>query len=53
MTMPNDTASPRSPFSYEAAFGRNLGWVTEGEQQTLRQNCVRLPAWAGSAAPIS
>lgn len=47
MTTPNDAAPPRSLFSYEAAFGRNLGWVTESEQQTLRRKRVAIAGLGG------
>jgi molybdopterin/thiamine biosynthesis adenylyltransferase len=40
------TASP-SVYSYEAAFSRNLGWVTEAEQQRLRRSRVCIAGLGG------
>jgi molybdopterin/thiamine biosynthesis adenylyltransferase len=34
-------------FSYENAFSRNIGWVTEAEQQTLRQKRVAIAGLGG------
>jgi molybdopterin/thiamine biosynthesis adenylyltransferase len=34
-------------FSYEQAFDRNLGWVSEGEQQTLRSKRVAIAGLGG------
>ena len=35
------------PFDYDTAFSRNLGWVTPGEQQTLRGKCVAIAGLGG------
>lgn len=34
-------------FSYENAFSRNIGWVTEAEQQTLRKKRVAIAGLGG------
>ena len=34
-------------FDYAAAFSRNLGWLTEGEQQTLRSKRVAIAGMGG------
>ena len=34
-------------FSYEEAFGRNLGWFTAAEQQALRRKCVAIAGMGG------
>jgi molybdopterin/thiamine biosynthesis adenylyltransferase/nitroreductase len=34
-------------FDYDAAFSRNLGWVTEAEQQQLRQKCIAIAGLGG------
>ena len=34
-------------FGYEEAFGRNLGWLTEGEQQRLRDRTVGVAGLGG------
>jgi molybdopterin/thiamine biosynthesis adenylyltransferase len=34
-------------FNYEKAFSRNIGWVTEEEQQTLRRKCVAIAGLGG------
>ena len=34
-------------FSYDEAFGRNIGWVTAGEQQTLRGKRVAIAGLGG------
>lgn len=34
-------------FNYEAAFSRNIGWVTEDEQARLRQSCVAIGGMGG------
>jgi molybdopterin/thiamine biosynthesis adenylyltransferase len=34
-------------FSYEEAFGRNLGWFTIAEQQSLRGKCVAIAGMGG------
>lgn len=36
-----------SVYSYEAAFSRNLGWVTEAEQQRLRRSRVCIAGLGG------
>ena len=35
------------PFDYATAFSRNLGWVTEDEQQTLRSKRVAIAGMGG------
>lgn len=37
-------------FSYDEAFSRNIGWVTEAEQQRLRQARVAIGGLGGLAA---
>ena len=39
--------SARAAFEYGEAFSRNLGWVTEAEQQTLRTKRVALAGMGG------
>lgn len=34
-------------FDYEQAFSRNIGWVTEAEQQALRNKCVAIAGAGG------
>lgn len=34
-------------FDYDAAFSRNLGWVTEAEQQLLRSKCIAIAGLGG------
>jgi molybdopterin/thiamine biosynthesis adenylyltransferase len=34
-------------FDYDTAFARNLGWVTEPEQRTLRRKCVAIAGLGG------
>ena len=34
-------------FSYERAFSRNIGWVTEAEQQTLRRKRIAIAGLGG------
>lgn len=34
-------------FDYDAAFSRNLGWVTEAEQQQLRSKCIAIAGLGG------
>jgi molybdopterin-synthase adenylyltransferase len=41
------TASPASAYSYEVAFSRNIGWVTEGEQEKLRRARVCIAGLGG------
>jgi molybdopterin-synthase adenylyltransferase len=41
------TASPASAYSYEAAFSRNIGWVTGGEQEKLRRARVCIAGLGG------
>ncbi|SFQ04997.1 ThiF family protein [Nitrosomonas cryotolerans] len=36
-----------SGFSYETAFSRNIGWVTQAEQQTLRKKRVAIGGLGG------
>ena len=36
-----------SAWTYEAAFSRNLGWVTEAEQQRLRRSRVSIAGLGG------
>lgn len=36
-----------SPFNYNTAFSRNIGWVTEAEQQTLRNARVAIAGMGG------
>jgi hypothetical protein len=40
-------ATPPFVFSYGAAFSRNLGWVTEAEQQRLRRSRVCIAGLGG------
>ena len=35
-------------FDYDAAFSRNIGWVTETEQRVLRQRCVAIAGLGGA-----
>src|SRR5205807_96697 len=39
--------SAPSAFSYDEAFCRNLGWLTEREQQILRGKCVAIAGMGG------
>ena len=39
--------SARAMFSYREAFDRNLGWVTEAEQEVLRGKCVAIAGLGG------
>jgi molybdopterin/thiamine biosynthesis adenylyltransferase/nitroreductase len=41
------TAFARHRFSYEGAFSRNLGWLTEWEQQALRAKRVAIAGMGG------
>ncbi|PCJ37989.1 MAG: thiamine biosynthesis protein ThiF [Cellvibrionales bacterium] len=34
-------------FDYETAFSRNIGWVTEAEQQILRAKCIAIAGLGG------
>jgi molybdopterin/thiamine biosynthesis adenylyltransferase len=34
-------------FDYNSAFSRNIGWVTEEEQQTLRGKCIAIAGLGG------
>ena len=43
MTMPE----PMTPFDYQTAFSRNIGWVTEEEQQRLRHSRVAIAGMGG------
>jgi molybdopterin/thiamine biosynthesis adenylyltransferase len=36
-----------SPFDYTAAFSRNVGWVTEAEQQSLRTKRIAIAGMGG------
>ena len=36
-----------SPFNYREAFDRNIGWVTEAEQASLRVRCVAIAGMGG------
>jgi len=36
-----------APFDYDQAFSRNIGWVTETEQQFLRTRCVAIAGLGG------
>jgi hypothetical protein len=38
-------------FSYSEAFRRNIGWVTEAEQQALRGKRIAIAGWVASAEP--
>ncbi|MEO7728273.1 MAG: ThiF family adenylyltransferase [Burkholderiales bacterium] len=42
----NEADAPR-PFSYEQAFSRNTGWVTQAEQQSLRGKKVAIAGLGG------
>jgi N-acyl amino acid synthase of PEP-CTERM/exosortase system len=46
---PKRSIAARTPasFSYEDAFSRNLGWVTEQEQQTLRGKRIAIAGMGG------
>jgi molybdopterin/thiamine biosynthesis adenylyltransferase len=37
----------KTEFNYERAFSRNIGWVTESEQQTLRRKRVAIAGLGG------
>ncbi len=39
--------SPSPAYSYEAAFSRNIGWVTESEQERLRRSRVCIAGLGG------
>ena len=41
------TTTPTPVYSYEAAFSRNLGWITEAEQQRLRRSRVCIAGLGG------
>jgi molybdopterin/thiamine biosynthesis adenylyltransferase/nitroreductase len=36
-----------APFDYATAFSRNIGWITEWEQQALRGKCVAIAGLGG------
>lgn len=36
-----------TPFDYDTAFSRNLGWVTQSEQHALRDKCVAIAGLGG------
>jgi hypothetical protein len=40
-------------FDYEAAFSRNIGWVTESEQSALKNARVAIGGLVGLGACIS
>ena len=40
-------AAPAASFNYQAAFARNLGWVTADEQQVLRNKRVAIAGGGG------
>lgn len=40
-------ASDADSFDYDAAFARNIGWVTHDEQQVLRSKHVAIAALGG------
>lgn len=42
-----DTIPPAPAFSYDEAFSRNLGWVTEAEQQRLKRSRVCIAGLGG------
>jgi molybdopterin/thiamine biosynthesis adenylyltransferase len=44
---PNKPASTFAAFDYAAAFSRNIGWVTEAEQQTLSSKRVAIAGLGG------
>jgi tRNA A37 threonylcarbamoyladenosine dehydratase len=44
---PPGSARPSRRFSYEEAFARNLGWVTEEEQAKLRRSRVCIAGLGG------
>jgi molybdopterin-synthase adenylyltransferase len=39
--------SAKGGFQYSTAFSRNIGWVTSGEQDALRQKCVAIAGLGG------
>lgn len=39
--------NPQAVFDYRKAFSRNIGWVTEGEQNRLRNACVAIGGLGG------
>jgi molybdopterin/thiamine biosynthesis adenylyltransferase len=39
--------NPMEPFNYDEAFSRNIGWVTEAEQQVLRGKRVAIAGLGG------
>jgi molybdopterin/thiamine biosynthesis adenylyltransferase/nitroreductase len=48
--LPTDSASPSTPgakFDYDTAFSRNIGWITEWEQQQLRRKKVAIAGMGG------
>src|SRR3954469_11385769 len=44
---PCANAKMGAPFSYDEAFSRNLGWLTEWEQQALRFKRVAIAGMGG------
>ena len=53
MARPEDSAKepddfpPREPFHFRAAFDRNIGWLTEWEQESLRAKRVAIAGMGG------
>lgn len=45
--MPSLDQAPPSPFDYETAFSRNIGWVTGDEQQVLRGKRIAIAGMGG------
>jgi molybdopterin/thiamine biosynthesis adenylyltransferase len=37
-----------TPFAYDRAFSRNIGWVTRAEQDRLRHKCVAIAGMGGA-----
>jgi molybdopterin/thiamine biosynthesis adenylyltransferase/nitroreductase len=44
---PPAPAAPAARFSYDEAFSRNIGWITEWEQQSLRRKRVAIAGMGG------
>ncbi len=38
---------PPEDFDYKTAFSRNIGWVTEAEQEVLRSKCIAIAGLGG------
>jgi len=47
MPPPIPAGSPLGGFDYRSAFRRNIGWITEHEQQTLRHKTVAVAGMGG------